>query len=344
MTLVHSAVRRLADTLESIYIDFLDGLDCVSASAHRRPSRLLFPTGTYAAAAWMPGDDVRLVCMSDERRSIFWNCFSYLLDYDDPIRPPKDSIFQLPLSKLGLDQSTLAGTKIYLHHCLPPGKLDVAAMFGLGIPSYETSLPPRVSEQLHNTSGHRTPEEMAQLYCKEGKRLNDMPIGRHLAMVRDAEIMTSKRDSVYSLRNTGKWDDFHAAYLQLRLWAEANGILGTHLGLLDAEGLLWLVHNAFFRYIESEEVAAMMGTDMPRPEFPEVFFRDRGAFIDEKATCLSIPTPTRKSLAEHVSQLSSRDPSPKATDSALMNSHLGQLKEHIRHWCTIQWLSRIQSR
>ncbi|KAK5122580.1 hypothetical protein LTR85_003843 [Meristemomyces frigidus] len=176
------------------------------SSRHRGPRRLLYPTGTFAAAVWQPGDDVRLVCMSDDRKDLFWEIVAEALDLDASPAPEKDTL-ALPLHKLEPDiRHIVNGAKIYLHWCPVPEGYD------------RNPIPPYTS-----TLARRT----------EIERL-------HLAMARDAQILTAHSEGDGSLEI---FDVFRKTYLLVRSWVENHGILGPRFGFLNVDTVLWLVAN-----------------------------------------------------------------------------------------------------
>ena len=69
---ITAAVSSLCNILDAKYINYCDesthhDLECPPGNL-----RYIFATGSFACGEWQYGDDVRLVCMTDNTEGIFW--------------------------------------------------------------------------------------------------------------------------------------------------------------------------------------------------------------------------------------------------------------------------------
>ena len=138
---VHETVLRLADQIDCQLLSYTP-----SSQPPPRPSpvRHLFPVGPYAIGLWHPGDEIHLVCLTDNSSNTFWEYIAEKLERED--LPKHDCI----VSELH-DKQT-----IWLHYCSIPQHFDLATVEAYGFPGYhESTYVPGVVRQtltwLHNT-------------------------------------------------------------------------------------------------------------------------------------------------------------------------------------------------
>jgi uncharacterized protein (UPF0248 family) len=108
------------------------------------PSRYLFPVGAYAIGIWHPGDEIHLVCLTDNSSNIFWEYIAERLEREE--LPKHDCIVSEPH-----DSYT-----IWLHYCSIPRHFDLATVHAYGFPKFpESTYIPQVVRQnlskLHDT-------------------------------------------------------------------------------------------------------------------------------------------------------------------------------------------------
>lgn len=200
-----TAIGKFSLAIHSSYVGNLTEIRYHDSARPTDVPRLLYPTGTFAAAVWQPGDDIRLVSVGKERKELFWGAVSEALDMD-AFATPEDATLELPLQKLEPDVRTLlGGGKIFLHWCPIPKRLP----FRITLP-WNDNVP----------------------YC------TTLDERRHLVMVEDAHIMT------YNIRD-GSLNVVRETYLRLRAWAQDNGLLGHQFGLLSVDCLLWKVKHQY---------------------------------------------------------------------------------------------------
>lgn len=111
-------VARLTDQIECEPLTYTSH---IATQPRPGPRRYLFPAGAYALGLWHPGDDIHLVCLTDNSSDTFWNYIAEKFDREDL---PK---FDCIISEPG-DQET-----VWLHCCCNiPSPLDVASLGTLG--------------------------------------------------------------------------------------------------------------------------------------------------------------------------------------------------------------------
>ena len=273
---ITNAVLAFAEKLHSTYVH-LQVSECASLTHRRPPLRLLFPTDTYAAGVWQPGDDIRLVCMTGDSVKTFWQIVAEALDLD-ALDIPENAIYELSSRKLEIPESILKGGKIYLHRCTIPEDFDMASVPGYGIPGYEDARQRKYHEV------------------------------EYLSMIRDTEAMLSRREG--SIQSSEDWETFKQAYLQLRGWTEANGLLAAQFGMLSAEVLLFFVHRTLLLWLNLERREA-------NSSYREVLLEYCAASSQEQERMLGVahmmsdgrlvvPTRSRVDIAGHVTLEGSR--------------------------------------
>lgn len=289
---IDALVAKIASAIESVYVS-LDKFDVPSSDAASRapPRRLLFPTGTYAAGVWQPGDDLHLVCLSDDRKELFVAIVDEGLGAA-PINPralselrasslpryanmypvgTEDSEIELPLTLpvfSGLcDDGVLGGGRCYLHYCRKPVGFDLDQRRKTGIPfenRADSGLSISAAANMTSTT-HLGPAKQT-----------DVCYGTQdwaLRMVCDAEEMTSDRQHLDWMNRTDLRTEFRDAYLQIRQWALSMGLIGglvgerhAHreaLGDLSSNALLGMVYNSMNTWKRSPS---------PRGSIVEFFF------------------------------------------------------------------------
>lgn len=88
------------------------------------PQRHLFPTGPYALGLWYPGDDVHLICLTDNSSNTFWEYIAEKLERED--LPKYDCIIS--------DSGTEAD--VWLHYCSIPAYFDLGTVEAYGFPGF----------------------------------------------------------------------------------------------------------------------------------------------------------------------------------------------------------------
>jgi uncharacterized protein (UPF0248 family) len=108
------------------------------------PLRYLFPVGPYAIGLWHPGDEIHLVCLTDNSSNIFWEYIAERLERED-----------LPKHDCIVSKSNESHT-IWLHYCSIPRHFDLATVHAYGFPKFpKSTYIPQVVRQnlskLHDT-------------------------------------------------------------------------------------------------------------------------------------------------------------------------------------------------
>ncbi|KAK0980978.1 hypothetical protein LTR91_012106 [Friedmanniomyces endolithicus] len=212
-------IHTLSLVLHAHYINFLDADWSTSAPRNMRPQRYLFPTSTLAADLWEPGEDIHLVCMTEDRKTTFWAIVTSELHLENERGwTLTDGTMTLDWPLLGLSgarAAKLAGSALYLHYALLPPQFSLDLLPHYGIPEY------------------RRKDTVAY-----------MP--KHVDQVRHAlHLTTSLQTSPFSTF------PFLPTYRRLRRWAYALGLLGPKLGLLDGKTLLNLIFGACSGYLHT---------------------------------------------------------------------------------------------
>lgn len=123
---------KMATSIEETVAHLVDQIDCqllsytqLSQQPQRPgPIRHLFPVGPYAIGLWHPGDEIHLVCLTDNGSNTFWEYIAEKLERED--LPKHDCIVsELP------GQHT-----IWLHYCSIPRHFDLATVEAYGFPKH----------------------------------------------------------------------------------------------------------------------------------------------------------------------------------------------------------------
>jgi uncharacterized protein (UPF0248 family) len=138
---IYEAVSHLAKRIDCPLLDY--------KLSHQPPSvpgpmRYLFPVGPYATGLWHSGDEIHLVCLTDNSSNIFWEYIAERLERED--LPKHDCIVSAPH-----DSCT-----IWLHYCSIPRHFDLATVHAYGFPKFpgSTYIPQVVRQnlsKLHDT-------------------------------------------------------------------------------------------------------------------------------------------------------------------------------------------------
>ncbi|RMY63018.1 hypothetical protein D0863_10752 [Hortaea werneckii] len=256
------ATDGLATRLHALYVpDLLHASQYGAIQPQRcRPLRLLFATGTFAAGLRQSHEDIHFVCMTEDNRHTFWQIVAEAFDIE-ALQIPSDDVLALPSQ---LEWPECHGTQpcTYLHRCSVPIGFDLSRLSRVSIPFY-------------------SPQQQQVLSHNEQ---------RHLAMVIDAEGMTSTRFALN--RQENEWCLFRAAYLLILEQAQSERLIAPAFGLLNYESLLWMVYNV----TRDTTIAPMYLENTERLGYA---FWHRCATL-ESFTHLDVHTPTRANIANHV--------------------------------------------
>ena len=140
-TSIHETVAHLARRIDCQLLSYTLPSQPTPRSG---PLRHLFPVGPYAIGLCHPGDEVHLVCLTDNSSNTFWEYIAEKLERED--LPKQDCV----VSEVH-DQHT-----IWLHYCSIPRHFDLATIQAYGFPKYAESIyvPEFVRQNLawlHNT-------------------------------------------------------------------------------------------------------------------------------------------------------------------------------------------------
>ncbi|KAK0258067.1 hypothetical protein B0A54_07126 [Friedmanniomyces endolithicus] len=242
-------IHTLSLVLHAHYIDFLDADWSTSAPRNMHPQRYLFPTSTLAADLWEPGEDIHLVCMTEDRKTTFWAIVTSELQLEGERGwTLTDGTMALDWSLLGLSgcrAAKLAGSALYLHYALLPPQFSLDLLPTYGIPEY------------------RRKDTVAY-----------MP--KHVDLVRHAlHLTTALQTPPFSTF------PFLPTYRRLRRWAYALGLLGPKLGLLDGKTLLNLVFGACSGYLHHPTTTFPSSTN-----FLETFFLQSTSWLPAYSSAL----------------------------------------------------------
>ena len=123
-TSIQDTVARLADQIDCQLLSYTQ-LD--QPSNRPGPVRHLFPVGPYAIGLCNPGDEIHLVCLTDNSSNTFWEYIAEKLERED--LPKHDCIV-----------SELHGQhEIWLHYCSIPRHFDLATVEAYGFPKHPDS-------------------------------------------------------------------------------------------------------------------------------------------------------------------------------------------------------------
>ncbi|KAI6998634.1 hypothetical protein KC360_g1118 [Hortaea werneckii] len=256
------AIDGLATRLHALYVP-----DLLHAAQHGviqpqrcRPLRLLFATGTCAAGLRSPHEDIHLVCMTEDSRHTFWQIVAEAFDIE-ALQTPADDALALPPQR-GWTEGHDYQPCTYLYRCSVPSGFDLSKLPRITIPFY-------------------SPQQQQALSHNEQ---------RHLAMVIDADGMTSTRFALN--RQEHEWILFSAAYLLVLEQTQSERLIAPSFGLLDYESLLWMVYNV----TRDSSIAPMYLEHTERLGYA---FWHRCATL-ESFTHLEVHTPTRANIADQV--------------------------------------------
>ncbi|KAK5709779.1 hypothetical protein LTR17_019449 [Elasticomyces elasticus] len=178
-----------------------------------RPQRYIFPTSTLAAGIWLPGDDVHLVCITEDRKQIFWSIVAEILGLEgQETKEFSPGVMKLAWSALRVEKAP-QNTAVYLHYAVLPPDLAVKNF------ARRDAIPNLLALIRYPTSDRKTP------YMR-----------KHVELARRAVHITSTTQP--------KGSQFQTAYHQLHTWARSTGLLSQALELLDGDNLLELLFRA----------------------------------------------------------------------------------------------------
>ncbi|KAK4953098.1 hypothetical protein LTR10_008804 [Elasticomyces elasticus] len=207
--IISASIRTFCETLHAHYVK----LPIQDGSPTMRPQRYIFSTSTLAAGIWLPGDDVHLVCITEDRKQIFWSIVAETLGLEgQETKECSPGVMKLAWSALGIEKAP-QNTAVYLHYALLPPDLAIK----------DFARKDAVSNLLeiirYSTSDRKTP------YMR-----------KHVEVARRAVHITS------TIQPQGS--QFRSAYHQLHTWARSTGLLSQALELLNGDMLLELLFRA----------------------------------------------------------------------------------------------------
>ena len=123
-TSIHQTVARLADQIDC---QLLSHTQLSQPSQGPGPIRHLFPVGSYAIGLWHLGDEVHLVCLTDNSSNTFWDYIAEKLERED--LPKHDCIVSEPPGQ----------HIVWLHYCSISRHFDLATVQAYGFPEYPDS-------------------------------------------------------------------------------------------------------------------------------------------------------------------------------------------------------------
>ena len=92
---IDQAVASLADTIYAKFVNFFDRSTLQDLERPRGNLRYLIITGTAAYGEWRYGDNVRLVCMTENAESTFWSYIAEKLKLKDGTALPTNGVMEL---------------------------------------------------------------------------------------------------------------------------------------------------------------------------------------------------------------------------------------------------------
>lgn len=129
-------LRLVSGLTERLECELLTYDTISSVSVRPGPQRYLFATGPYALDLRHPGDDVHLVCLTDNSSNTFWEYIAEKLDRED--LPKHDCIISRPGDEAA----------VWLHYCSIPPYFDIATVGAYGFPKHpESTFVPQVVRQ-----------------------------------------------------------------------------------------------------------------------------------------------------------------------------------------------------
>ncbi|KAK4903146.1 hypothetical protein LTR27_000074 [Elasticomyces elasticus] len=210
--MISASIHTFCETLHAYYarLPTQDGSELMPTM---RPQRYIFSTSTLAAGIWLPGDDVHLVCMTEDRKQIFWSIVVETLGLEgQETKEFSPGVMKLAWSALGVEKAP-QNTAVYLHYALLPPDLAVKDF------AREDAVPNLLEIIRYPTSDRKTP------YMR-----------KHIELARRAVHITSTTQPHES--------EFRSAYHTLHNWARSTGLLSQALELLAGGDLLELLFRA----------------------------------------------------------------------------------------------------
>ncbi|EMC99599.1 hypothetical protein BAUCODRAFT_144996 [Baudoinia panamericana UAMH 10762] len=221
-TNAHEKIRCVAKQLNCTYID-LSHIGSNETSDFRRtfPERYIFATGTYAAGLWQPGEDIYLVCLSQDRPKTFWQCYGEAHNIEDFARPMNDTVridFAIERSIVG------EIAEVILHWCpLPEAFHQSALPSGVLAPSATTASKLNLGHYgrlcdavayASRLSDPRWSQLRAVYWCIRAWASSTGIIGRPAAGFTDYESLMAEVSGVYEKRVDAIDSDGHPPKLQ----------------------------------------------------------------------------------------------------------------------------------
>lgn len=120
-TSIHGTVAHLAAQIDC---ELLPYTQLSQPPQKPGPVRHLFPAGPYAIGLWHPGDEVHLVCLTDNSSNTFWEYIAEKLNRED--LPKHDCIVS----------ESHGQHEIWLHYCSIPRHFDLATVEAYGFPKH----------------------------------------------------------------------------------------------------------------------------------------------------------------------------------------------------------------
>lgn len=94
-TAIINAIQSLSNTLQAKYINFFDKSTLTDLRLPPGQKRYLIPTGSIALNAWRHGDDVHLVCMSEDSPELHTSLVAERLQLHPDTKLPANDILEL---------------------------------------------------------------------------------------------------------------------------------------------------------------------------------------------------------------------------------------------------------
>ena len=103
---IATAIGRLCDAMGAIYTNFFDPSTLQQVHQRTAIKRRIIPTSTYACGQWHAGDDVGLICISNQSLETSLACFRENVHLDEAVKLPRAEGFPIvALSKPELSQN-----------------------------------------------------------------------------------------------------------------------------------------------------------------------------------------------------------------------------------------------
>ena len=151
---IDNAVLLLSEILDAKHVNFFDQATLEDLARPLGQWRYIIATGSYACGEWRYGDNVRLVCMTQNTRETFWSYVVEKLELKNQpnLFHPLNAVMELsdPFWSRTIDnedsilsnfmypsKKTVLGCKFYLHYCqIPAGFEPVNMAMGKPGPRY----------------------------------------------------------------------------------------------------------------------------------------------------------------------------------------------------------------